>query len=175
MSAGATFPRMARSDQSMPQNALSSTIPSEQQVSVKETTQTRTYSDPNGIQAASFVFPASNNDVEGQCPDTGYPDGGLRAWLVVAGSWFCMFACFGVMNTGGVYQAYLSTHQLGPYSESTIGWIFSIYIFLSFACGILIGPFFDAKGPFLLVASGSVCLVLGIFTLAESTQLWHFS
>lgn len=78
------------------------------------------------------------------------------------------------MNTIGTLQAYITTHQLAAYSESTNSWIFSIYIFLSFFCGLQIGPIFDAKGPRLLVIVGSVLLVGSTFALAESTQYWHF-
>ena len=98
-----------------------------------------------------------------------YPDGGLRAWLVVFGSFTGMMACFGLMNTIGIYEAWISTHQLSGYSPSVIGWLIGIYIFLAFFCGILIGPIFDAYGPRLLVAVGTVCLVGGIIGLAFST------
>lgn len=69
----------------------------------------------------------------------------------------------------GIYQAYVATHQLSDYTESQISWIFSMYSFLSFFCGVQIGPYFDAKGPRLLVFVGSVCLIactqlLGICT-----------
>ena len=103
-------------------------------------------------------------------PTTYYPEGGLRGWLVVFGAFSGMFACFGLMNTLGVLQAYMSTHQLAAYSPSSIGWLFSIYIFLSFFCGLQIGPIFDAKGPRWLVFLGSVVLVAGVFGLAESTR-----
>ena len=105
-------------------------------------------------------------------PDTTYPEGGFRAYSVVFGSFCAMVAGFGLMNSVGTFQAYFSTHQLSNYSESTIGWIFSIYVFLSFFCGVQIGPVFDAKGPRWLVAGGSVCLVGGVMGLAESTSKW---
>lgn len=73
------------------------------------------------------------------------------------------------MNSIGTFQAYLATHQLAAYSESEIGWIFSVYTFLSFFCGVQIGPFFDAKGPKLLIAIGSVFLLLSAFLLGECT------
>ena len=103
-----------------------------------------------------------------------YPEGGLRAWLVVFGSFCGMFAGFGYMNTIGIYQAYLSTHQLSEYSESSIGWIFSVYVFLAFGCGIQIGPIFDAHGPRLLILAGSVLIVLSVFLMSVCTQYWHF-
>ena len=103
-----------------------------------------------------------------------YPEGGLRAWLVVLGSFCGMFAGFGYMNTIGIYQAYVSTHQLSEYSESSIGWIFSVYVFLAFGCGIQIGPVFDKHGPRLLILSGSVLLVLSAFLMSVCTEYWHF-
>lgn len=74
----------------------------------------------------------------------------------------------------GVFQTYLTTHQLASYSSSTVGWIFSVYAFLAFFCGIQIGPIFDARGPRLLIFSGSVLCVLSIFLLSVCTQYWHF-
>lgn len=66
-----------------------------------------------------------------------YPEGGLAAWLVVFGSFCGLIAALGIMNSLGIFQAYLATHQLAHYNESTIGWIFSVYSFLSFFCGQL--------------------------------------
>ncbi|GAM91606.1 hypothetical protein ANO11243_096580 [Dothideomycetidae sp. 11243] len=78
------------------------------------------------------------------------------------------------MNSVGVFQAYLSDHQLRSHSEATVGWIFGVYGFLSFFCGVQAGPVFDAKGPRGLVAAGSVLLLLCMFLLAECTAYWHF-
>jgi hypothetical protein len=103
-----------------------------------------------------------------------YPEGGLRAWLVVLGSFCGMFAALGLMNTIGPYQAYVSTHQLSEFSESSIGWIFSVYVFLSFGCGLVIGPVFDRYGPRLLVLVGSILVLLCTFLMSECTQYYHF-
>ena len=65
----------------------------------------------------------------------------------------------------GIFQAYLATHQLSRYSESTIGWIFSVYTFLSFFCGIQIGPIFDVYGPRFLVLAGNILLVASMLLL----------
>jgi MFS family permease len=63
------------------------------------------------------------------------------------------------MNTISTYNTYLSTHQLSDHSESSIGWIFSVYSLLTFFCGIQIGPVFDVRGPRLLVLAGSIMLM----------------
>ena len=103
-----------------------------------------------------------------------YPEGGLRAWLVVFGS-FCGFVgALGIMNTIGIYQSWLAKHQLAYYSQSTIGWIMSIYVFITFGASLSIGPIFDAHGPRLLVFVGSICLMLCFMLLGLCTQYWHF-
>lgn len=113
---------------------------------------------------------------DGELPkcEQDYPEGGMQAWLVVFGSFTGMTAGFGLMNTVGTFQAYISTHQLAHDSPSLVGWIFSIYIFLAFFCGVQIGPVFDAKGPRWLVLAGSVALVGGTFAFAESTSTSSF-
>lgn len=103
-----------------------------------------------------------------------FPEGGLRAWLVVLGSFSGMTAGFGILNSAGTFQAYLSTHQLAHESPSAVGWIFSLYAFLTFFCGVQIGPVFDAHGPRWLVFAGTVFLVGGMMGVAESSKLWHF-
>ncbi|KAL5326262.1 hypothetical protein ACEPPN_007400 [Leptodophora sp. 'Broadleaf-Isolate-01'] len=103
-----------------------------------------------------------------------YPEGGVRAWLVVFGSWCGMFASLGIANTLASFEAYFSRNQLASYSPGQIGWIFSIYAFLSFAGGIYIGPLFDVYGPFWLVFPGSVLAVLDMFLLGVCTEYWHF-
>lgn len=103
--------------------------------------------------------------------DVTYPDGGWPAWLVVLGSFSGMLAAFGLMNTIGTFQAYLITHQLADESPSAVGWIFSIYTFLSFGCGLQVGPVFDAKGPRWLVFGGSVCLVVSMAGVSASTRM----
>lgn len=96
-----------------------------------------------------------------------YPEGGLEAWLVVLGSFSAVVPAFGLLNTIGTFQAYLSTHQLRDFDEGTISWIFSLYVFLSFFSGVQIGPIFDAKGPRILVMAGSVLLVVSMMLLGS--------
>lgn len=125
---------------------------------------------PNKAEVLSKTTTAVSVDADGHT----YPEGGLAAWLVTAGAFASMLVAFGVMNTVGVFQAYLSTHQLASYSESSIGWIFSVYTFLAFFCGVQIGPYFDKHGPRALIISGSVLSVLSIMLTSISTEYWHF-
>ncbi|KAK3938392.1 putative MFS monocarboxylate transporter [Diplogelasinospora grovesii] len=103
-----------------------------------------------------------------------YPEGGVRAWLVVFGCWLALFASLGLMNILATFQTYVSTNQLVNYDDGTIGWVFSVYAFLSFFLGIYIGPLFDKYGPRWLVLAGTLCLVLSLMLLSISYEYWHF-
>lgn len=71
--------------------------------------------------------------------DTGYPEGGWEAWSVVFGAWCAMIPSMGLLNTLGVLHAWISTHQLKEYSESSIGWIFGAYGFFLYFAGAQAG------------------------------------
>lgn len=103
-----------------------------------------------------------------------YPEGGLRAWLVVFGSWSGLMASLGIANTMGTFQNYISEHQLSHYSDFSVGWIFSVYAFMTFILGVYIGPIFDKHGPRYLVLAGSICITVSMFCLGECTTYWHF-
>jgi hypothetical protein len=45
----------------------------------------------------------------------------------------------GLLNSLGTLQAWISTHQLKDYSESSIGWIFGAYTFFLFVGGAQFG------------------------------------
>lgn len=75
-------------------------------------------------------------------------------------------AALGVTNTIAAFQLYVSTHQLSQYSEGSIGWIFSLYTFLAFFCGVYIGPVFDKFGPRWLILVGSVCIGASLMLLS---------
>ena len=121
---------------------------------------------PSGLALASQVSTDAYGNV--------YPEGGFQAWLCVLGSFCGLMSALGLMNTIGTYQAYISTHQLQSQSDSAIGWIFGVYAFLAFFCGIQIGPIFDAKGPRWLVLAGSILLMATYLLLGVCTAYWHF-
>ena len=122
--------------------------------------------DDNGEAITSRVSTDAHGNV--------YPEGGFQAWFCVFGSFCGLMSALGMMNTIGTFQAYLSENQLSGQSESAVGWIFGVYAFLSFFCGIQIGPFFDAKGPRIPVALGSVLILATYLLLGVCTAYWHF-
>jgi len=103
-----------------------------------------------------------------------FPEGGRRAWLVVFGSWCALFSSLGLMNTMGAFQAYISTHQLKHLDVAVVGWIFSLYAFLTFGVGLFVGPLFDKYGPKWLVLSGSVLVVLSMDLIGNCIGQYPF-
>ncbi|KAL7764898.1 hypothetical protein ACKLNR_006043 [Fusarium oxysporum f. sp. zingiberi] len=119
---------------------------------------------PPSINSPSSQDRLPENLTDGAADD--YPEGGLTAWLVVFGSWSAMVSIYGLINTSAVFESYFKANQLKDYSYSQIGWIFSLYLFLVFLVGVLVGPVFDRFGPRLLVAGGCLLIVLGLMLLS---------
>lgn len=103
-----------------------------------------------------------------------FPDGGWKAYSVVIGSFLGLLTTFGMLNSIGAIQAYISTHQLADVKASTISWIFSIYTSFCFAFGVFVGPYFDRKGSFKLLTLGTIIIFGGFMALANCTELYQF-
>ena len=112
--------------------------------------------------------PSSGSDSPTLNDDEQYPEGGLQGWLVTFGSFCGMFTVFGLINSSGVFEAYFKANQLAGHSDSQIGWIFSLYLFLVFFIGIQVGPIFDQYGTRVLVAVGSIFCVASLMLLSIS-------
>lgn len=102
-----------------------------------------------------------------------FPEGGLRAWLVVTAAWLMLLPSFGFMVAIGTLQDYWSQHQLAHYTARDIGWIPSVFVYLSLGLGIWVGPLFDRYGPRWIALSGSTGYLIMIFLLAECDQFWQ--
>ena len=105
---------------------------------------------------------------------SGFPDGGLRAWLVLAGCSSMSLLTFGFLNGYGTFQAYYQLHQLKDRSPSEISWIGSVQLFLMFSGGLVFGRLFDLHGPRYLVITGSCMIILSDFTLSFCTEYYQF-
>lgn len=120
------------------------------------------------------LFTAELGENEPAVYATSYPEGGREAWLVAIGSWCSMTAALGMVNSVGVLEAYVSTNILTSSSTDSTGWIFGIYVFVSYFCGVQVGPIFDARGPRELMLIGTVFLLVGTFTLGLCTGEHYF-
>ncbi|KZV66522.1 MFS general substrate transporter [Peniophora sp. CONT] len=103
-----------------------------------------------------------------------YPDGGLKAWLVVLGGTCLTFSTFGVVNAWGSFQAYYEDVLLAGTPSSTISWIGSIQDSLVFLPGLVFGRLLDIGYFRITFVIASSVLVMCTFLVAECTQYWHF-
>lgn len=90
--------------------------------------------------------PGSTKEAVAQDDEHDFPDGGLRAWLVIAGGASIFFCCLGFGNSFDTFEAYYLAHQLKGQSPDNIAWIGSVSAFLPFATGVLGGLLFDRYG-----------------------------
>lgn len=114
-------------------------------------------------------------DVETSLDDESeFPDKGLQAWLAVFGSFIGLVPVFGLLNSLGAIESYISRHQLYNVPASTTSWIFSLYLAMSFLSCIFAGGFFDRNGSLGPMCVGTVIYVGGIMSLASCGTVWQF-
>jgi MFS family permease len=106
-------------------------------------------------------------------PEDDFPEGGLRAWLVVASACLILFPSFGLMVSIGTLQDYWAQHQLSHMTSRDIGWIPSVFVYLSLALGVWVGPLFDRYGPRWIALGGSAGFLSMVFLLAECKTYWQ--
>ncbi|KXN87183.1 Riboflavin transporter MCH5 [Leucoagaricus sp. SymC.cos] len=99
-----------------------------------------------------------------------YPEGGLRAWGVVLGSFFIQMSTFGYMNAFGVYQDYYTRVYMTAYSASAISWIGSVSAFILLLSSLIVGRLYDHGYCMTLLYSGSFLISLSLFMLSLVKQ-----
>ncbi|RDH27439.1 MFS general substrate transporter [Aspergillus welwitschiae] len=102
------------------------------------------------------------------------PNGGIFAWVQVAGSFFLFFNSWGIINTFGVYQSYYETSLLRDYSPSSIAWIGTVQSFLLLSLGIIVGPIFDRGYIKFLIIAGTFLIVFGLMMTSLSKEYYQF-
>ncbi|GES66304.1 putative monocarboxylate permease [Aspergillus terreus] len=85
-----------------------------------------------------------------------------------------MVPSFGLMNTLGVFEAWLADHQLRDYSKASIGWIFSLYMFFLYFGSVQVGPLFDAYGLTPLLIPGCIGLVASMMSFSVAKEYYQF-
>ncbi|KAK3995226.1 riboflavin transporter MCH5 [Cladorrhinum sp. PSN332] len=124
------------------------------------------------VPDANHYGPTTEKNPEelSRCPSAAttvdFPEGGVQGWLVVFGSFCAMFSLYGLINSAAVFESYFSINQLKDNTPSEIGWIFSLYLFIVFFVGVQVGPIFDRFGSRMLVAVGSLMIILSLLLLS---------
>lgn len=118
---------------------------------------------------AAALAPADMEKAKSAPPVDGTRDG----WLTVFGGFMGLFGSFGFLNAIGIFQTYYQETLLIHYTPSQISWIFSIQLFLMFACGILWGRLVDSYGPRIILVCCSILAVFALCMLSLSTQFYQ--
>lgn len=103
-----------------------------------------------------------------------YPERGVKAYSVILGAWLALFPASGLLNSTGIFQAYLLENQLAGYADSVVGWIFSAFAFLFFFGGLQVGPIFDKYGLRILLPTGAAGLVVSLICTSFCKTYYQF-
>lgn len=106
--------------------------------------------------------------------DRFYPEGGFQAYTVVFGAFVGLIPVFGAFNMTSVIETYLQNHELEHETTTAIGWIFSIFQFMTCFTSIFSGFIFDNYGCKHLMISGTILYFLSLFLMGDCTKIWHF-
>ena len=102
------------------------------------------------------------------------PDGGKQANLVLFGSFMGLIADFGIPNSLGAIESYVSTNQLRGVSKADIGWVFSLHLCVMYLGGVFFGEVFDRYGARKPLIAGTILMCAGLFCTAECQELYQF-
>jgi len=145
--------------------------------------------DADSVARASLVGPGADESADAekavaagpqQPAQTGgfdpadFPDGGLRAWLVVFGGWCGLFCTFGLINCIGVFEEYYAHGPLASYDPGRISWILSVQAAAMSFFGIIWGRAFDSYGPRPLLLIGTVLYVFGLMMTSLGSEYYQY-
>ncbi|KIW20131.1 hypothetical protein PV08_00706 [Exophiala spinifera] len=119
---------------------------------------------------AAIQAPANLTPEKGDEPP---PNGGVLAWMQVAGAFFLYFNSWGTLNTFGVFQTYYETSGRLDQSASNISWIGSLQAFLATLVGVVTGPLYDAGYFRHLVVAGGFLVPFGFMMTSLCTEYWQ--
>ncbi|KAI0310462.1 MFS general substrate transporter [Amylostereum chailletii] len=110
----------------------------------------------------------------GKFDEDDFPDGGLKAWMIVFGSACVTFSTFGFINSWGTFQAYYQDNLLKDTSPSTIAWIGSIQYAATFLPGLIVGRMFDIGYFRVSLFVASALIITCTMLTAECKEYWQF-
>ncbi|KAK2741087.1 hypothetical protein FQN55_008491 [Onygenales sp. PD_40] len=101
------------------------------------------------------------------------PNGGLRAWSVVLGSFLLQMSSFGYVNACGTFQFYYRTVMLREKTTSQLAWITTLQIAIFFACGPAVGKLVDVYGSRPVIAPFAALAVFSLGMLSMCTEYYQ--
>ena len=99
------------------------------------------------------------------------PDGGFVAWSQAFAGHLISFNSWGFINSFSLFQAYYTTALDKP--PSSISWVGSIQLFLTFFIGTFAGRALDAGFYRHVAIAGCVLQILGVFMTSLVKSYWQ--
>lgn len=103
-----------------------------------------------------------------------YPEGGLEAYLTLLASFLGLCTAFGLWNSMGAIESYISANILLDADPVGISMIFSLFSFITMGFSMFSGILFDQYGARKICIIGTVFFVGGLMATASSTKLYQF-
>lgn len=103
-----------------------------------------------------------------------FPDGGYQANIVLLGSFIGLIADFGIANSMGAIESYVSVNQLKNLKQTDVSWVFSLHFGVMYFGGVFFGELFDRFGAKKPLIVSTLCITAGLILTAQSTTLVHF-
>lgn len=103
-----------------------------------------------------------------------YPEGGKIAYLTLSGCFLGLVGEFGLWNSTGAIESYISTHMLENDNEIAISMIFAIFSFFVMFGTMISGVIFDKYGGKQLCLIGTFLTTCGLMATANSTKIYQF-
>ncbi|KAF3761229.1 MFS general substrate transporter [Cryphonectria parasitica EP155] len=101
------------------------------------------------------------------------PNGGLEAWLQVAGAFVLYFNTWGLLTSFGAFEEYYASDLLSSHTSFEISTIGSLQSFLMVFLGVVTGPLFDMGYFKHLSVIGSLLIVGGTMAQSTCSNLWQ--
>ncbi|KAJ6465069.1 major facilitator superfamily domain-containing protein [Mycena vitilis] len=102
-----------------------------------------------------------------------YPDGGLRAWLVVGGCFIMACTCMGWGLVWGVFQDFYHTNRFSGTSISTLSLVGGVFSFSMNCASYLFGAIGERYGYKRMIALSCVLAYLCFLASAFATKLYQ--
>lgn len=94
--------------------------------------------------------------------------------MTLLGSFMGLIIVFGIANSLGAIESYVSTHQLKNVKDTSVSWVFTLHLGVMYFGGVIFGELFDRFGARKALMAATVFLTGGLLLTAQSTELVHF-
>ncbi|OKL62539.1 hypothetical protein UA08_02155 [Talaromyces atroroseus] len=130
--------------------------------------------DETPLKEVSEALPSNLSDSEHGTLGDPPSEFTTRSTMALLGCMGAVFCTVGFLNAFGVFETYYATNILSNESDSNIGWIGALNIFLLFAGSLITGRILDLFGPAVMFWVGSIITVFAIMMVSLCKTFWEF-